>query len=173
MGYGLKNGAWKFWGVTNNFKKIFLLRLRFSSLYPPLPYTVPPPVFLPSTLPCHTLYHPNDQFTLRRKYKIGLSAGMECVSKDAFYQNLETLKQNQRRKTSPITLFIDDQFYDSAKEFLKCKFKKIDFNDGKLTKLQTTTLHKKKWLYHHGKVLTTDQKEVIPKSQLSIVNCQL
>ena len=41
-----------------------------------------------------------------------------------------------------------------------------DLNDGKLTKSQATTLHRKKWLYHQGKILTTDQKEVIPKSQL-------
>ena len=91
---------------------------------------------------------------------------MECVSKDAFYQKLEALKQNQRRKTSLITLFIDDQFYDSAKEFLKSKAQNIDLNDGKLTKSQATTLHRKKWLYHQDKILTTDQKEVIPKSQL-------
>ena len=93
-------------------------------------------------------------------------ASMECVSKDAFYQKLEALKQNQRRKTSLITLFIEDQFYDSAKEFLKSKAQNIDLNDGKLTKSQATTLHRKKWLYHQGKILTTDQKEVIPKSQL-------
>ena len=84
---------------------------------------------------------------------------MECVSKDAFYQKLEALKQNQRRKASLITLFIDDQFNDSAKEFLKSKAENIDFNDGKLTKSQATTLQRKKWLYHQGKILITDQKE--------------
>ena len=44
---------------------------------------------------------------------------MECVSKEAFYKELETYKQNQKRNSSQITLFIEDEFYDSAKEFLK------------------------------------------------------
>ena len=44
---------------------------------------------------------------------------MECVSKEAFYKELETYKQNQKRNSSQIALFIEDEFYDSAKEFLK------------------------------------------------------
>ena len=44
---------------------------------------------------------------------------MECVSKEAFYKELHTYNQNQKHNSSQITLFIEDEFYDSAKEFLK------------------------------------------------------
>ena len=44
---------------------------------------------------------------------------MLCVSKEAFYKELETYKQNQKRNSSQTTLFIEDKFYDSAKEFVK------------------------------------------------------
>ena len=46
---------------------------------------------------------------------------MECVSKKAFYKQLQTNIQSQKRNTSQITLFIEDEFYDSAKQFLKTK----------------------------------------------------
>ena len=97
---------------------------------------------------------------------------MECVSKEAFYKELETYKQNQKRSTSQITLFIEDEFYDSAKEFLKREAENAvsDSNTNhdtlKLTKWQATTLKRKKWSYHQGKILTTQQKVVVPKSQL-------
>lgn len=97
---------------------------------------------------------------------------MECVSKEAFYKELETYKQNQKRNSSQITLFIEDEFYDSAKEFLKSQAENAvsDSNTNhdttKLTKWQATTLNRKKWSYHQGKILTTEQKVVVPKSQL-------
>ena len=46
-------------------------------------------------------------------------ANMECATKEIFYKELNTLKQNKKRKDSLITLFIEDQFYNEAKEFLK------------------------------------------------------
>ena len=97
---------------------------------------------------------------------------MECVSKEAFYKELETYKQNQKRNSSQITLFIEDEFYDSAKEFLKSQAENAvsdsntNHNTTKLTKWQATTLNRKKWSYHQGNFLTTEQKLVVPKSQL-------
>ena len=101
---------------------------------------------------------------------------MECVSKGAFYKELETYKQNQKRNSSQITLFIEDKIYDSAKEFLKSQAENAvsDSNTNhdmtKLTKWQATTLNRKKWLYHQGKILTTEQKVVVP-TQESTIRC--
>ena len=94
------------------------------------------------------------------------------MSKEAFYKELETYKQNQKRNSSQITLFIKDKFDDSPKEFLKSQAENAvsvsntNHDMMKLTKWQATTLNRKKWLYHQGKILTTEQKVVVPKSQL-------
>ena len=85
---------------------------------------------------------------------------MECVSKEAFYKELETYKQNQKCNSSQITLFIEDAFYDSAKEFLKRQAENAvsdsntNLDTTKLTKWQAKTLNRKKWPYHQGKILT-------------------
>lgn len=97
---------------------------------------------------------------------------MECVSKEAFYKELHTYKQNQKHNSSQITLFIEDEFYDSAIEFLKSQAENAvsdsnTYHDTtKLTKWQATTLNRKKWSYHQGKILTIEQTVVVPKSQL-------
>lgn len=39
----------------------------------------------------------------------------------------------------------------------------------KLTNWQAPTLKRKKWTYHEGKIQTSDQKIVVPKSQLYLV----
>ena len=97
---------------------------------------------------------------------------MECVSKEAFYKELDTYKQNQKRNSSKITLFIEDEFYDSVKEFLKSQAENAlsesnrNHDTTKLTNWQATTLKRKKWSLHQGKLLTTDKKIVVPKSQL-------
>ena len=85
---------------------------------------------------------------------------MLCVSKEAFYKELETYKQNQKRNSSQTTLFIEDKFYDSAKEFVKSQAENaltesntVNHNTTKLTKLQATTLKRKKWSYHQRKIL--------------------
>ena len=95
---------------------------------------------------------------------------MECVSREAFYEELETYKQNQKRNSSQITLFIEHEFYDY--EFLKSQAENAvsdsntNHNMMKLTNWQATTLNRKKWSYHQGKILTTEQKVVVLKSQL-------
>ena len=83
---------------------------------------------------------------------------------------LDALKQKQKRKDSQITLFIEDNFYNEAKEVLKVQAEgqnsDSNANKAKLTKWQATTLKRKKWTYHEGKIQTSDQKIVVPKSQL-------
>ena len=47
-----------------------------------------------------------------------------CVSKEAFYKHLDTLKSKQLRKESQVTLFIEDAFFDKAKAYLKYEAEK-------------------------------------------------
>ena len=44
---------------------------------------------------------------------------MQCVSHEIFYQRLGDFKQTQKRNTLQLTMFIEDQFYDKAMEYLK------------------------------------------------------
>ena len=44
---------------------------------------------------------------------------VECVNKTAFYEAVDVLKSQQKTKQSPITVFVEDQFYDKAKQYLK------------------------------------------------------
>ena len=96
---------------------------------------------------------------------------MHCVTKELFYRELNNLKQKQKRSESLITLFIEDQFYDEAKEVLKVQAEgrkdsqSKEANQGKL-QATATTLKRKKWHYNEDKILTHDNKIVVPKTQL-------
>ena len=96
---------------------------------------------------------------------------MHCVTEELFYQELNNLKQKQKRSESLTTLFIEDQFYDEAKEVLKVQAEgrkdsqSKEANQGKL-QATATTLKRKKWHYSEDKILTHDNKIVVPKTQL-------
>lgn len=83
---------------------------------------------------------------------------------------MDAVKQKQKHKDSQITLFIEDKFYNEAQEVLKVQAEgqssDSNANKAKLANLQATTLKKKKWSYHEGKIQTSDKKIVVPKSQL-------
>ena len=49
---------------------------------------------------------------------------MQCVSHEIFYQRLDDFKQKQKRNTSKLTMFIEDQFYNGAMEYLKIQSEK-------------------------------------------------
>ena len=95
---------------------------------------------------------------------------MQCVSQEIFYQRLDDFKQKQKRNTSQLTMFIEDQFYNEAMEYLKIQIEKSSSDsretEGKLSLSQLKTLQRKKWTYHQGKLQTPDRKTVIPKSKL-------
>ena len=95
---------------------------------------------------------------------------MQCVSREIFYQRLDDLKQKQKRNTSQLTMFIEDQFYNEAMEYLKIQSEKSSSDlretEGKLSQSQLKTLQRKKWTYHQRKLQTPDRKTVIPKSKL-------
>lgn len=42
-----------------------------------------------------------------------------CVAKETFYEAVEELKSKQKTKDSLITLFIDDEFHNIAKKYLR------------------------------------------------------
>ena len=96
---------------------------------------------------------------------------MHCVTEELFYQELNNLKQKQKRSESLTTLFIEDQFYDEAKEVLKVQAEgrkdsqSKEANQGKL-QATATTLKRKKWHYSEDKILTHDNKIMVPKTQL-------
>lgn len=41
-----------------------------------------------------------------------------CVAKDTFYEKLDALK-GSKKSNSKLTVFIDDEFYENAKNWLK------------------------------------------------------
>ena len=67
-------------------------------------------------------------------------------------------------------MFIEDQFYNEAMEYLKIQSEKSSSDsretEGKQSQSQLKTLQRKKWTYHQGKLQTPDRKTVIPKSKL-------
>ena len=83
---------------------------------------------------------------------------MQCVSHEIFYQRLDDFKQKQKRNTSKLTTFIEDQFYNGAMEniYLKIQSEKSSSDsremEGKLSQSQLKTLQRKIWTYHRGKL---------------------
>ena len=81
---------------------------------------------------------------------------MQCVSHKIFYQILDDFKQKQKRNTSKLTMFIEDQFYNGAMEYLKIQNEKSSSDsremEGKLSQSQLKTLQRKIWTYHQGKL---------------------
>ena len=84
------------------------------------------------------------------------SLTMQCVSHEIFYQRLDDFKQKQKRNTSKLTMFIEDQFYNGAMEYLKIQSEKSSSDsremEGKLSQSQRKTLQRKIWTYHQGKL---------------------
>ena len=98
-----------------------------------------------------------------------------CVSQEEFYKEVEELKR-QKTKDSKITLYLEDDFFDKAKSFLKEKMVnqlELSQNDREepsevslLTKWEDATITREQWIYKKNKVFTQDNKEVIPKQEL-------
>ena len=84
-----------------------------------------------------------------------------CVSKQTFYEHLDTLKSKQLTKESQITLFVEDTFFDKAKAYLKYEAEKqlgiIQTEEVKLTKWETNTITRNKWAYSDGSIITPNK----------------
>ena len=103
-----------------------------------------------------------------------------CVDKETFYKTVEEIKAKQKTKDSPITLFVDDKFYNRAKHFLKAKVedeqalaevREPTIEPLVLTADETSTITRKKWKYANDNIVTEDGRKVIPKDQLHTVLC--
>ena len=99
-----------------------------------------------------------------------------CVDKEGFYKTVEEIKAKQKTKDSPITLFVDDKFYNRAKHFLKAKVE----DEQALAEVREPTIEplvltahetRKKWKYANDNIVTEDGRKVIPKDQLHTVLC--
>ena len=95
---------------------------------------------------------------------------VDCVNKTDFYEAINKLKKNQTNKSSPLTLFLDQTFYDKAKAYLKATTEEnlglASSEKPVLTKREENTLTRKKWKYSNNKLLTSDNKEVVSKDML-------
>ena len=92
-----------------------------------------------------------------------------CVSKQTFYEHLNTLKSKQHTEESQITLFVEDAFFDKAKAYLKYEAEKqlgIQSEEVKLSKWETNTIKRKKWAYSDDSIITANKREVVPKRKL-------
>ena len=83
-----------------------------------------------------------------------------CVSKQTFYEHLDTLKSKQLTKQLQITLFVEDAFFDKAKAFLKYEAENqlgIQSEEVKLTKWEKNTITRKKWAYSDDSRITPNK----------------
>ena len=108
------------------------------------------------------------------------TCGRNCVNETDFYREIEKLKSKLKTKDSPITFYLDDDFYDKAKTFLKEKTEKqLDVSGNKdrsesteeLTTWEQQTVRRKKWVYQNSEVFTANNKKVVPKRELFQVLC--
>ena len=65
-----------------------------------------------------------------------------CVAKDTFYEKLDALK-GSKKSNSKLTVFIDDEFYENAKTWLKNESK--NHEQCGLTKTDVGTIKRKQW----------------------------
>ena len=65
-----------------------------------------------------------------------------CVAKDTFYEKLDALK-GSKKSNSKLTVFIDDEFYENAKNWLKNESK--NHEQFGLTKTDVGTIKRKQW----------------------------
>ena len=96
----------------------------------------------------------------------------DCVDEKTFYEKLESLKPGE----SKVTVYIDDSFYENAKNYLQTLSK---FQQGKeheshaeLSKRDISTIKRKGWTLKGEEIVTTNNKVVVPKSKLHKVLCE-
>ena len=86
-----------------------------------------------------------------------------CVAKDTFYEKLDALK-GFKKSNSKLTVFIDDEVYENAKNWLKNESK--NHEQFGLTKTDVGTIKRKQWTIQNDNILSKDRKIVVPRSQL-------
>ena len=69
-----------------------------------------------------------------------MAAQTPCVNKDTFYQKLDELKASRKTSKSKVNLFIDDELYDKATQYLQNKETEVHV----LTQDEINTIKRKK-----------------------------
>ena len=92
-----------------------------------------------------------------------------CVDEKTFYEKWELLKENLKSK---ITVYIDQTFYDNAKNYLEVQDEKRHGTEAELSKHDINTIKRKGWALKDGKIITRDNKIVVPKSELHKILCE-
>jgi len=92
-----------------------------------------------------------------------------CVDEKTFYEKLELLKENSKSK---ITVYIDWTFYENAKNYLEVQDEKRHGTEAELSKHDINTIKRKGWALKDGKIITGDNKIVVPKSELHKILCE-
>ena len=86
-----------------------------------------------------------------------------CVDRKIFYKQLESMKASKKGKASNLTVFVNDEFYDRAKQWLiSCDSKE----NGGISTQEVATIKRKKWSLHQGKIVNESRKYVIPKRDI-------
>ena len=102
-----------------------------------------------------------------------LTCGSNCVNETDFYREIEKLKSKLKTKDCPITFYLDDDFYDKARIFLKKKTEKqLDVSGNKdrtesteeLTTWEQQTVRRKKWVYQKWQSLHSEQQKSCSKT---------
>ena len=93
-----------------------------------------------------------------------------CVDKNLFQTKITELKEETKSKDSNINFYVEDNFYEKAKMFLKQKKEQavgLEIqNPVQLSKSDQNTINRKKWSFANEKLWSEEGKEVIPKSQI-------
>lgn len=89
------------------------------------------------------------------------------MDEKTFYERLELLKD---KSNSKITVYIDQSFYEKAKNYLESledvQEQKRHGTEIELSKHDINTIKRKHWALKDGKIITRDNKIVVPKSEL-------
>ena len=100
-----------------------------------------------------------------------------CVDENTFYEKLEQLKKNPQSK---FTIYLDQSFYDKAKNCLQLTQSSDNNEPGargppceqELSSAEITAIKRKKWTLKDGEIITADNKRVVPKNDLHKVLTQ-
>ncbi|EDO42994.1 predicted protein [Nematostella vectensis] len=100
-----------------------------------------------------------------------LSNMADCVDSQEFLKQIDTIKEQAKTQKSGINVFITDEFYSKAQDYLKEKAKGNERRiSNQMTKTEIEAIKRKKWtLNAKNEVVSSGGKPVLCRSQLGIL----
>ncbi|XP_048586878.1 KRAB-A domain-containing protein 2-like [Nematostella vectensis] len=97
-----------------------------------------------------------------------LSNMADCVDSQEFLKQIDTIKEQAKTQKSGINVFITDEFYSKAQDYLKEKAKGNERRiSNQMTKTEIEAIKRKKWtLNAKNEVVSSGGKPVLCRSQL-------